>query len=70
MPDSIIFEQFRTIENLDAGLFANELIVRAFIRVLKSAPAADVIDNDEPEIRVAALRIIEQLLEGFPTSQQ
>src|SRR6266852_5305637 len=43
---SVIVELFGAVCNFDAGLLADELIVRALVDVLKTPPAADVKDQN------------------------
>ena len=51
--------------DLDAGAAADVLVVRAFVGILKAAPAADVVDQDRVEVRLAGLDIAQQPLQGF-----
>ena len=45
---SVIFKLLGAILDLDASAAAEVFIIGAFVRVLESTPAADVVDEDRP----------------------
>jgi len=58
---AVIVELFCTIRDLDASLFADELVVRALIDVLKAPPTAYVVDKDVLEIGLVSANIVKKL---------
>ena len=60
---SVIVELFAAIEDFDTVASAVELIRCALIRVLKSPPAADVINEDKFKIGAAVLHIVDKSAE-------
>jgi len=53
--------------NLYPGLLAYELVVGVFVSILKTTPAADVIDEDGFEIGSTRSHVGEETLEGVAT---
>lgn len=53
------------VEDLDAVRAADELVVAGLVGILGPAPAADVADEDGPEVRLA-LDVLDETLEGVP----
>jgi hypothetical protein len=49
--------------NDDPGALADVLVVAAFVGILKPAPAAHVVDEDDIEIGAAVLDVLDHLLE-------
>src|SRR5205823_2632079 len=60
---AIVLELLTTIEDVDPGVPAQVFVVAAPVDVLKPAPSAHVVDEDDREIDLAPLHIIDQLLE-------
>ena len=59
----VVLELLSAIEYLDAGFLADEFVVGAFVDVLETAPAADVVDQDDIEIGLALLHVGHQFLQ-------
>jgi hypothetical protein len=57
MPKDHALGLLGAIPHFDAGLFANELIARVFIGVLKASPSVDVADQDVTEVGVVGLDV-------------
>jgi NADPH:quinone reductase-like Zn-dependent oxidoreductase len=66
---AVIRELLGAVLDTDAGALADVLVVGALVRVLESAPAADVVDQDGGEVGIAALDVIDQRLERIATVQ-
>src|SRR5580704_14399751 len=60
---SIVLELLDAIMDFNAGATADVFVVGALVRILKPAPAADVINEDDREIRAPRQDVIDQLLE-------
>jgi hypothetical protein len=58
---SIVLELLGAIFDLDAHLFADEFVMRAFVCVLKAAPSADVLDRNVIEVGTIGLNVVQQL---------
>jgi hypothetical protein len=58
---AVVVEIFGAIRNFDSRLFADELVMRAFIDILKTSPAADVKDQDMSEVCKPGLDVLNQL---------
>jgi hypothetical protein len=58
---AVVVELFGTIGNLDAGLLADEFVVRALVGVLKASPSAHVVNQDVTVIGSPRLHVLEQL---------
>src|SRR5712664_3426070 len=58
---AVIVELLCAIRHLDASLFADELVVRALIDVLKAPPTAYVVDEDGLEIGLVRANIVKKL---------
>jgi hypothetical protein len=52
--------------HFDARAPADVLVIGALIRILESAPAADVVDEDDPEVGTPAFDILNDLLKRVP----
>ncbi|MNE64665.1 hypothetical protein D3C80_1600870 [compost metagenome] len=63
---AVILELFGAVVHGDAGLAAQVLVVGAFIGVLETPPAADVVDEDGLEVGPPGLDIGQQPLERVP----
>jgi hypothetical protein len=63
---AVVLELLGAVGDLNPGAAADVLVVRAFVGVLESAPAADVVDEDDLEIGLARLHVGDQLLERLP----
>ena len=63
---AVIVELLGAIRDLDSGLFADELVMRAFIRVLESSPSANVVDQDVVEIGAPGPNVVEQSDQSGP----
>jgi len=61
---AIVFELLAAIVDADPSTGADMLVVGTFICILKPAPAADVIDQNDVEICHAQLDIRDQFLQG------
>ncbi|KRH79071.1 hypothetical protein FERRO_01320 [Ferrovum sp. JA12] len=61
---AIVFKLLGDVGDADALAFADVFVIGRFVRVLKPAPAADVVDQDQVEIGVARFDIGNQLLQG------
>jgi hypothetical protein len=62
----VIVELLGAIRHLHASFFADELVMRAFVRILKSSPSANVVDQDMVEIGTPGLNVFEELDESGP----
>ena len=60
---AVVLELLGAVGDLNAGAFADVLVVGAFVGILEAAPAADVIDEDDREVRLAAFDVLDQLLQ-------
>jgi hypothetical protein len=52
---AVIVKLFPAIVNPNSGSRAQVLVIRTFVGILKSSPAADVIDQDRSEIGSSGL---------------
>ena len=59
---AVVFELLRAVVHLDPAFAADELIVGAFVGILKTAPSADIIDEDHLEVGVTRADVRDQLL--------
>ena len=60
----VVLELIGAVMDADAGAFADEFVVSAFVDVLESAPAGDVVHQDAIEIGTAKLDIPDELLQA------
>ena len=58
---SVVVEFLGAVGNFDACLFADKLVVRALVHILKATPATDVKDQDVTKVRVPRPNILNQL---------
>ena len=65
---TVVVELLCTIGDFDALLFADELVVGAFVNILKAAPPADVVDEHVIEIGLTRLNILNQFDSARPPS--
>lgn len=63
---TVVFELLCAVRDLDARATADVFVIGALIGVLESAPAADVIDQNDLEVRAACLDVLDQLLQRPP----
>ena len=63
---AVVFELLGTVSDLDSGASADVFVVGALVGILKPAPAADVVDQDDLEIGFAQLHVLDQLLQRLP----
>lgn len=63
-------EYFAAVEpgHLNASAVAEVLVIRTLVRVLESPPAADVVDEDDFEIRLPGFNVSNKLLQAASTS--
>jgi len=61
-----ILELLGAIGDVDACALADVFVIGAFIRILKPAPAAHVINQNDIKVGRAGFHIINQLLQGRP----
>jgi len=61
---AVVFKLLGDVGDADALAFADVLVIGRLVRVLKPAPAADVVDQDQVEIGVAGFNVGDQLLQG------
>jgi len=61
---AVVLELLGAVGNLDAGAAADVLVVGALVGVLETPPAADVVDQDDLEVRLARLDLLDQPLQG------
>jgi hypothetical protein len=54
---AVVLELLGAVGDLDAGAAADVLVVRALVGILKSPPAADVVDQDDLEVGTAVLNV-------------
>ena len=66
---SIVLELFRTVVDLDVRTFACVLVISAFIGVLKSAPAADVINENDLKSGSSRFHFVQEITKSLPASQ-
>jgi hypothetical protein len=59
---AVVLELVGAVVDFDAGALAYELVIGAFVNVLKSAPATDVVDKYAIEICTLGLNILDQVL--------
>src|SRR5690606_8109445 len=64
---AIVLKPLRAIFHANAGAFAAEFVERALVRILKPSPAADVVDEHDREIGVAARNVVEEPLKPTPS---
>ena len=62
---AVVFELLGAVGDLDAGAPADVFVVGAFVGILESAPAADVVGEDYLKIGAATLDVFDQLLQGL-----
>ena len=60
---AVVFELLGAVGDLDAGAAADVLVVRTLVGVLKPAPSADVVDQDDLEVGPAVLNVGDQALQ-------
>ena len=60
---SVILELFRAIVNCNPALTADELIIGAFVGILKAAPAAHIVNKHSLEVGLPRANILDQLLQ-------
>ena len=60
---AVVFELLGAVGDLDAGAAADVLVVRTLVGVLKPAPSADVVDQDDLEVGAAVLNVGDQALQ-------
>ena len=60
---AVVLELLRAVVDDDPGLLADELVVGAFVCVLKSAPAAHVVDEDGREVCTTRPHVVDQSLQ-------
>jgi hypothetical protein len=60
---SVILELLGAILHADASALADIFVVSALVRILKPAPAADVVDEDGRKIGHSMLDVFDQLLQ-------
>jgi hypothetical protein len=61
---AVVFEFVCAVVNVNASSLADELIVGAFIDVLKPTPPTYVVDQNAIKIRAPTLHVVDQLLEA------
>ena len=66
---AVVFELLAAVVDADPGARADMLVVGPFISILKPAPAADVIDQNSLEIRLAGSDFGHQVLQRLATVQ-
>ena len=66
---AVILEAVNAIFNPDAGLAALILVEGALVGVLEASPTADVVDQDQVEIRPPGSNIVDQALEAGSASE-
>jgi hypothetical protein len=66
---AVVFELLAAIVDADPGTRADMLVVGPFIGILKTAPTADVIDQNGLEIRLACSDLGHQVLQRFAAVQ-
>ena len=66
---AVVFELLAAIVNADPGARADMLVIRPFISILKPAPAADIIDQNGLEIRLAGSDLGHQVLQRLAAVQ-
>ena len=59
---AVVLELLAAVVDPDAGTGTYMLVVRAFVGILKPAPAADVVDEDGLEVGLAGLNFAHQVL--------
>ena len=60
---AVVLKLLGTILDADPRTLANVLVVGALVGILKPTPAAHVVDEDHREVGIAALDIVDELLE-------
>jgi hypothetical protein len=63
---AVVLELLGAVGDLDSGAAADVLVVGALVGILKPAPAADVVDQDDLEVGLAGLDVLDQLLQRLP----
>ena len=66
---AVVFELLAAIVDADPGTGADMLVIGPFISILKPTPAADVIDQNGLEIRLAGSDLCHQVLQRLATVQ-
>ena len=64
----IVGKGLGTVMHVDVCGFTKELVMRGLVCVLKSAPAADIVDEDGPAGSVARNDILNELSQPRPTT--
>src|SRR5690606_38208648 len=67
---AVVLELLVAVVDCDASTLADELVVGAFVGIKKPSPAADVVDEDVFEGRLAVLHILYELLERLPAAKR
>jgi hypothetical protein len=62
----VIIKLLRAVGHFDPSLFADELVVRALVHILKAAPPADVEDEDVTKICLTGQDVVDQLGQTIP----
>ena len=62
---AVVLKFFGTVLNPHTGFLADEFIVRAFVRILESAPPAYVVDEDKVEVRAAKNHVANEVFQGL-----
>ncbi|MCY1278670.1 hypothetical protein D9M70_274030 [compost metagenome] len=66
---AIVDELLSTILDPHTSLPAADFIAGANVRILKTSPATDVIDQDHREVGLACINVLKQMLKGFSAVQ-
>jgi hypothetical protein len=64
---SVPGELLRAINDLNASLFAQILVVSAFVNVLEAIPSTDVIHKNEAELVGTRLDVLKEVKQSWPT---
>ena len=64
----VVLELLGTVDHADAGLFTHVFVMGALVGVLKAAPAADVVDQDDLEVGVLRPHVRQQALQSLAST--